>query len=515
VTARVPRGTEGEIPQAAGLTRDVRWLLGSVVLLSAVPFLVSSLQPGAQFSPDSWSYYDLAQTVFGDFYHPAVTRSHHEIGGYSQSFPLLWPVLIAVGARASGLRLATQVVLASVFSLLTILPLYSIAKTLLRHRGPAVVVGIVAWVCLACFPAYRDEVVGGRSIPLAIFLLTSAVALVIRPSADRRPGLCAGAGLLLGAACLARFDSLIVSLVLVLAFVARSKVGWPCRVAIIVAFAVGVSPWVAYSELRYGTAWASDNSLVASSAEPSHAQNASVPAATIRTSPGRWLVRVGKNAVRVGMSLLLAVVSFPLALATIAGALIVGWTPPKSGGAKRVAMPESPAVRLFFAIVAACCGLAALALTGYYDPRYFAFACVMLLLWSGATLVGWTGHRRVLLRGGIAAAGILAVGAAWIGYQSLGAPQMPGLSEREMAVLRRDFANATILDRSDWCFASGALSRVHIVCAPQDWDALTLTEKQALVRRQGVTHVRIVPLPAGEPRIVPVDEGLIALKHEP
>jgi hypothetical protein len=56
------------------------------------------------FSPDSWSYYDLSQTVYTDFYHAAVTRAFHEQDGYSRSFPPLWPVLIALvdKAKANG-----------------------------------------------------------------------------------------------------------------------------------------------------------------------------------------------------------------------------------------------------------------------------------------------------------------------------------------------------------------------------------------------------------------------------
>ena len=114
-----------------------RQMLLVVVAASVMPFVVNFAEPGVQFSQDSWAYYDLAQTTFVDFYRSFVHRSYGEGLGYNQSFPPLWPVVVAVGLVVAPFGVTTQILLAVISAIATIIPLRSIARTCQTNRSVA------------------------------------------------------------------------------------------------------------------------------------------------------------------------------------------------------------------------------------------------------------------------------------------------------------------------------------------------------------------------------------------
>src|SRR5229473_6575504 len=132
------------------------------------------------FSSDSWSYYDLSQTVFTDFYRPAIKRAFQERDGYSRSFPPLWPVCIAAANRVIHKGAQTAVTLAALSALLTVLPLWRIAILLVpQRRRLAGFVAASMWLGLVGFAPYWDEVQSGRAITVAVLLLSTAVACLL------------------------------------------------------------------------------------------------------------------------------------------------------------------------------------------------------------------------------------------------------------------------------------------------------------------------------------------------
>src|SRR5262249_48984932 len=145
---------------------------------------------------------------------------------------------------------------------------------------------IAVWLSLLWFPPYWDEVHTGCAIPLAVLLLTSAVAYLLTR------GFSFVTGLLLGLGCLARFDAaMFAGIVLVASLPAR----FTAKAPMWLAFLVAISPWVLYSEKHYWTVWASDNSAVATSATQAYVADYRLPTQTIATHPARWTQRVAVN----------------------------------------------------------------------------------------------------------------------------------------------------------------------------------------------------------------------------
>src|SRR5260221_10819000 len=164
-----------------------RHLLLLVIAAGILPYICMMARPATgEFSSDSWSYYDLSQTVFTDFYHASVTRAFHERDGYSRSFPPLWPVLIAVTDRVVRQGPATGVRLAALLALLTVIPLNAIAGACLRRRSLAPYAAVAAWCGLLWFPPYWNQTLIGCAIPLTVLLLATAAAGLLRADFPRR-----------------------------------------------------------------------------------------------------------------------------------------------------------------------------------------------------------------------------------------------------------------------------------------------------------------------------------------
>src|SRR4051794_5984924 len=73
--------------------------LGGIAFWFAAAATVSifAVQLGRpNFSPDSWSYLELSNTVFSDFYRVNSVRQFERPLDYGNSFPPLWPILIAL-----------------------------------------------------------------------------------------------------------------------------------------------------------------------------------------------------------------------------------------------------------------------------------------------------------------------------------------------------------------------------------------------------------------------------------
>ena len=91
---------------AAGLDREIDLSRGQIATLSAlifVPLIALALAIGvSQFSPDSWSYFELSKTVFSDRFYAFATYRSYVSDTYSASFPLGYPVTLAAAGAVFG-----------------------------------------------------------------------------------------------------------------------------------------------------------------------------------------------------------------------------------------------------------------------------------------------------------------------------------------------------------------------------------------------------------------------------
>jgi len=243
----------------------------ALLLLAALsvilPYLLLAASAStASFTPDSWAFRALADSVFQDFYRYSTLRSFDRISDYSWSFPPLWPVMLAVAGRAFSNRPETGVLLACGFALLTALPVAWIFRQTLRRRVLVIACTITTMGSLLLFTRYFEEVAGARAVPLSVFLLLGAAGALLTLRAGGRWWSGPMLGVLLGLACLTRFDALPLALLLLTSAALLSKPGWKHALVAAALFALTVSPWVRYSQTRFGTLWVSDNSSIAMSA---------------------------------------------------------------------------------------------------------------------------------------------------------------------------------------------------------------------------------------------------------
>jgi hypothetical protein len=353
-----------------------------------------------RFSPDSWSYYELAGTVFeGEFYSFNTWRSYFT-ETHSASFPLAYPVAVAVVQQIVGSSPLAAVWLNIAIAALT----WVIGIRVAIRLGVSAFAALVLNTALVLSTPYLSEVFAGRSIPLAILWVLRAF------SAYQRGSPLLGGGLL-GLAAVTRFDLLPVSLLFIAGVAlfdkgARRDLGWW-----ITGLLIGVSPWIAYSWIHFGRLWASDNSWVALSALPAYVLD--FPARSSITAfdaPGLWLERVFSNGPHLVWGVGGAVIRFPPLVALLVLAI---WA------VRDVERARISRVALALLLMAP--SIAPHALTGYFDVRYFSLlmvasslALVLLFIPSARPLM----HAllAVALGVSIAMGGRYLVEASWKSY---------------------------------------------------------------------------------------------------
>ncbi len=337
-----------------------------------------------------------------------------------------------------------------------------------------------------------------------MLLLATAAACLLRGDFPRRWTLGVCCGLLLGLACLARFDSLVFGGIILLICAAAPSIRMGVKVSLILAFLIAISPWVLYSKTHYGALWASDNSAVALSASRAYVQDYQMPADTIATHPVRWARRVAVNVVKLVLTLIYAITVQPILPLSLAGAGIV-WV---SGRRRRF---EEPLGKLLLLVGAAIVGLAGQALTGYMDRRYFSFVCLLAGCWTVCFILTRTSSIRMTITLGLAFLLVMSPFTLleWTRLEFGGGPQNPRLTTDLRREILARYQGATILADS-LCYETGAVTRIHTVCLPTDWARLSIEKKREFLSSMGVTHA-LVPAQDSAPRqfrIVPVEVDL-------
>ncbi|NKF52664.1 hypothetical protein G3R49_19075 [Shewanella sp. WXL01] len=317
-----------------------------------IMLLALYLLPGYWYSPDSFSYYELSKTFFGDvgFYEPNTIRSYFNLE-QSAAFPLLYPLLLAslnflfFDSYLSAPYYNVILTCISYFLLIKVSSQYTENKFL----SAAFALGVTL------FPGYVDEVLSGRSIPLSMVLFLSFIVLF----QSRKFSF---AALLLGLCCLVRFDMLALGLFVSLYFSYQSRSALPT-----LCFVLGLTPWMAYSLTYFDSIWVSDNSWVVKSSV--HAYVTDFPASatyTVFNDTMTWLQKVTLNYLKGNLYFLRAFLGNFVLLYLLV--LFI-----KHKQYSRLSTKEGI---FYFLLINA--SLAPFFLSGYFDSRYFYLPILML-----------------------------------------------------------------------------------------------------------------------------------------
>lgn len=323
------------------------------------------------YNPDSWSYYEISKNVFTDFYRVNTVRQYQLAPEYSASFPPLWPFLIASLNAVAHIDWYAGYVLAFIASAATVFVLIRFSRTLFGQP----ILGPFLFALLLLDPFYRDELFGGRSIPLSvavIFLLVTAMS-GIRKSGYGRVALVA---VLAGVAAMNRFDFLAAGLVggIVATFAAGGSARTRLMRAAVYAgvFGLVISPWIAYSLLHFSSLFVTDNSRTALAAIQTFVTDYyDRPLPTVFDMPLVWLQRYSNSFIRLAR-IFAYMASFSLLPLFILAVFIITSVqqqgrPDKSLRAVWLAAPVFLALH-FFMIFA-----------GYVNGRYYAIIPAVLI----------------------------------------------------------------------------------------------------------------------------------------
>lgn len=384
------------------------------------------------YSPDSWAYYELSQSIWRGGFRLLELRSYaYPAAAPSGAFPPLWPALWSLVAAVSGL--GARAGLIASFGCIAVLAIFS--EAIGRQLSGMRWVGLAAAAGLFAMPGFADEVEAARSIPLQTALISGLIWTLLRPGPI---GLARAAamGALCGALMLTRFDMLafVVVFGLIVLFVSRSLAA---TAAFGMLFLAAVSPWMTMSWLWFGELFHSDSSFVASAIDPRTFVTDWYPPTrhrpTVGDDPVAWAAKVAGNVPPFLRNAAWSPGPFgQAALAALLAALLVRRT--EVGGLISSFRTGDASVRRFVATAPAIIApLPLYVVTGYFDARYFSllFWYVLLAL-SALAAVAWlprAGRGRMDSTAMLLALGTLLVAGCANVARGLSRPPQPGFPQ--------------------------------------------------------------------------------------
>ncbi len=366
------------------------------------------------FSPDSWSYWELAQTVGADFYRIHTWRQFQFTEPYGVSFPPLWPLAIAATDALTGLGFRSAIALNAGIAIAIAALLQRLGALLMcdRQRGGAF--GLLVALGLVAHRSAFEELSAGRSMPLSLLLYllllwqllaaarAGAAAAAGKATTHTNAHMClraAGLGATAALATLNRFDFLPALLLLGLVvpwFLLQERGRWLAPMACwwAAAFAV-LAPWIAYCLVHFGKPFASDNSRTVLAAVRLHVDDFLVLAPpTLFDAPMQWFGKTlgGMATAATSLAQPLAVNLLLLALCAL---LLLHWRDRRrtvaSAGPDLAALTTNPLRRAWWlADLVVAAQLGAVLLTGFTSIRYALTLELHLLLRLAAAALGGT-----------------------------------------------------------------------------------------------------------------------------
>ncbi|WP_341720181.1 hypothetical protein QQG74_10930 [Micromonospora sp. FIMYZ51] len=470
------------------------WLAitGWAVLVGILAVLLLLYWNGAPYSPDSWRYYELSQTLGGDFFRFSSRHSYQSTEPYAMGCGPLWPVLIGVTAALTRLGAQAGLVAAVGCVLATAATLSALGRRIgVRGLGPIVAVGLLG------FPPFLDEVLSARTFPLAVLLLSLLLLALV--ATDRRPALAwPAAGAAAGGLVLTRPDTLLaISLLAALLIIARRR-DWRWFVPAGLVFAIVLVPWAIYGLTHFDTPFPADNRIVAAAVPQLHASHVvdvdQVP--TYLDDPLGWLARLARNVPGAVLETVKGLVLAPTVVATAAAGLLLlrRW---RLRGAPRWLLLCLAAVAAFTVQVT----FSELS-TGYLARRYLGLV-VLLVLLLAIVLLRRTPMPAALTRprtGLAVGVLLLMLPAGWaIGYQLVRVPPQPesltgGAVEQE---LRRCQNGTTLtIDPATEMTRHSALTGRQTAKFPENFADLSVAQRRDWIATYRIGQLYLPPLPA-------------------
>jgi hypothetical protein len=362
-------------------------------VVTALAFAIGLLSPG--FVVNSWSHLELSRTVFTDFYRLNTIRNLDTSSPYSQAFPPLWSVIIAIFRRVADLGIYTGYFL----NFPVCLGLLAALMLLFRRIDLPEWAGAACYLSLFGFAPFQGEALGARTIPLSLALITGALAVLFRERLSLPRA--ALAGLLTGLACLTRFDALTPACAIGLAFAVRSwrmerKIGRAAAIAAIYFVVLGatLSPMIAYGMKHFGKVFPSDNTRMVLQAKGGGVLDyyKTPPAPDLFRRPGKWIAGLVLYKARIIAHLGLSIPGpeNQSALLMLMAIIPVIWKPPQLSAASRQF--------IVLALLLIPVMLLPSVLGGILDSRYYSgpvlllFAMLFVLL-ASITRGAWNARR--------------------------------------------------------------------------------------------------------------------------
>jgi len=355
-----------------------RTLIATLLAVAALTLVEAYMSP--TFGPDAWSLLELARTIGNEFYRINTWRSFFSAEPWSQAFPPLWPVLIALGDRVSQMGTYAAVVLATLCFLAFATVAELLGRRNFRHRW----VGLLSALGMFAYAPLRADVLIGGVFSLQLLLLATLI-LVFGATDLKRLTRAVLIGALGGALVMNRFDALPVLLVTLAALWLLDRRLKSALVAGATATLV-ISPWIAYSMVRFVRFFVTDYALVASSIDPSLyvIDFLTTPPRVLTDDPLAWFAKLLNNVPSLVVVLVESIVS-TVVVVPLLGLLVVLWwrCEPDRARAFTDRLRSREWLALLLIGVALFVGCAAFLTTGYFRTRYLA----PLMWWSELVLL--------------------------------------------------------------------------------------------------------------------------------
>lgn len=204
-----------------------------------------------EYSPDSYSYFDISKTFFNHFGEINVIRQYVIKTKYNISFPYFYPFLIFIFNKITSLDRFSSIVINFYSYIFSILFLIKISK---KHTNKYWCGLIVASILSTC-QSYLQEIAAGRAIPVYILLSLISIDLFFLENKNHFFFF----GLTIGLMMCTRFDG-IMALTFVAIYMFFHKKTYKELILFFVGVILVCLPWMIYSFINFNKIWISDNS---------------------------------------------------------------------------------------------------------------------------------------------------------------------------------------------------------------------------------------------------------------
>lgn len=360
----------------------------SLILLAILFAIEYSLYVYDLFSPDSFSYYDISNTIFSNFYNVATQRQYIVDTQLGISFPYLYPTLIAIVNALTGIKIYSATVLNIVITCISCLMLYKISTKHFKNPYAAT----IAITFMLTNDPYLTEMRVGRSVPLAILsILVLTYYILDLPNLNTKACILAGVGA--GAAMVCRFDAFVAAGMCFLAVFIFSKKGNRIKSSAkyLGGLIIPTLPWIIYSVVNFGKPWISDNGGTMWMTTPSVPQryySSTYTLHTIFNSFDEWFERlfdyklkyIWENGITKCLPLVVAVILILWAVIMLLRFINCGKFKLYLTSHKKLLISTCVCILVY---AAKFCGIW---VVGFSDARYHSESFIMLILFLSAVV---------------------------------------------------------------------------------------------------------------------------------